>query len=85
MRITRNERRYFSAELKCAVVECCLAAGASVSAVSLAHGFNTNLVRKRICAHQAREASGPGKLVPVTVREAREAAPARRARTQPIV
>ena len=82
LRTTRNGRRYFSEEHKRAVVERCLAHGASVSAVSLAHGFNTNLVRKWIRLHQAREASGAGKLVPVTVREAREAAPAPRAPTK---
>jgi len=77
-RVTRNGRRFFSEEHKRAVVERCLAPGASVSAVSLAHGFNTNLVRKWIRAHQARQAAGAGKLVPVTVREAREIAPASR-------
>jgi transposase-like protein len=38
-RVTRNGRRFFSEEHKRAVVERCLASGASVSAVSLAHGF----------------------------------------------
>jgi hypothetical protein len=51
--------------------------------VSLAHGFNTNLVRKWIRAYQAQQAAGAGKLVPVTVREAHEAAPARRSRAEP--
>ena len=82
-RVTRNGRRFFSEAHKRAVVERCLAPGASVSAVSLAHGFNTNLVRKWIGAHQARQAGGAGKLVPVTVREAREMAPSRRASAKP--
>ena len=78
LRIARNGRRFFSEEHKRAVVERCLVPGASVSAVSLAHGFNTNLVRKWIRAHQARQADGTGKLVPVTVSEAREVATPRR-------
>ena len=72
LRTTRNGRRYFSAEHKRVVVERCLAPGASVAAVSLEHGFNANLVRRWIHAHQARLAEGTSKLVPVTVREARE-------------
>jgi transposase len=83
-RVTRNGRRFFSEEHKRAVVERCLAPGASVSAVSLAHGFNTNLVRKWIRAYQAQQAAGAGTLVPVTVREAREIAPSGRARAKPV-
>jgi transposase len=83
LRTTRNGKRFFSEEHKRAVVERCLAPGASVSAVSLAHGFNTNLVRKWIRAYQAHQAAGAGKLVPVTVREAREPAPARRPEAKP--
>jgi transposase len=82
-RVARNGRRFFSEAHKRAVVERCLAAGASVSAVSLAHGFNTNLVRKWIRAYQAAQAAGAGKLVPVTVREAREIAPSGRGRAKP--
>jgi transposase len=82
-RVTRNGRRFFSEEHKRAVVERCLAPGASVSAVSLAHGFNTNLVRKWIRLYQAQQAAGAGKLVPVTVREAREIAPSGRASAKP--
>ena len=79
LRTTRNGRRYFSAEHKRAVVERCLVPGASVAAVSLEHGFNANLVRRWIRAYQARLAGESSKLVPVTVREAREAVPSRRA------
>jgi len=82
LRTTRNGRRYFSAEHKRAVVERCLVAGASVAAVALEHGFNANLVRRWIHAHQARLAEGTSKLVPVTVREAREVASNRRAETR---
>jgi transposase len=83
LRIARNGRRFFSEEHKRAVVERCLVPGASVSAVSLAHGFNTNLVRKWIRTHQARQADGAGKLVPVTVRETREVATPRRSGSKP--
>jgi transposase len=79
LRTTRNGRRYFSAEHKRAVVERALLPGASVAAVALEHGFNANLVRRWIHAHQARLAEGTSKLVPVTVREAREAVASRRA------
>jgi transposase len=83
LRIARNGRRFFSEEHKRAVVERCLLPGASVSAVSLAHGFNTNLVRKWIRAHQAHQAEGTNKLVPVTVREAREASAPPRSGNKP--
>ena len=82
-RVARNGRRFFSDEHKRTVVERCLAPGASVSAVSLAHGFNTNLVRKWIRAYQAEQAAGAGKLIPVTVREAREISPSQRPRAKP--
>ncbi len=72
VRVARNGKRFFSAEHKRAVVEKCLAPGASVSAVALAHGFNTNLVRKWIVKHQARQGRPrpATQLVPVTIIEA---------------
>ena len=75
--ITSNGRRYFDADHKRHVVEQCLAPGASVAAVSLAHGFNANLVRKWIRAHQAVqvEAVGRQRLIPVSVTEVDEPAP----------
>ncbi|MBY0439531.1 MAG: transposase [Burkholderiales bacterium] len=75
MTITRNGRRYFDADHKRHVVEQCLAPGASVAAVSLAHGFNANLVRKWIRAHQAAQAEAMGRqrLIPVSVTEVDEA------------
>jgi transposase len=68
---------------KRAVVEKCLAPGASVSAVALAHGFNTNLVRKWINQHQAlqRLPRAGGALVPVSVIEAPARLPRRSAGT----
>ena len=72
--ITSNGRRYFDADHKRHVVEQCLAPGASVAAVSLAHGFNANLVRKWIRAHQAAQAEAMGRqrLIPVSVTEVDE-------------
>jgi transposase len=69
LRVSRNGKRFFSEAHKRTVVEKCLAAGASVSAVALAHGFNTNLVRKWIAKHQAARtlARPAGALVPVNV------------------
>jgi transposase len=69
--ITSNGRRYFDADHKRHVVEQCLAPGASVAAVSLAHGFNANLVRKWIRVHQAAQAEAMGRqrLIPVAVIE----------------
>ena len=72
LRVSRNGRRFFSEAHKRAVVEKCLVPGASVSAVALAHGFNTNLVRKWIIGYQAARAlaRSAGALVPVSVIEA---------------
>jgi transposase len=69
LRVSRNGKRFFSEAHKRAVVEKCLIPGVSVSAVALAHGFNTNLVRKWIVKHQARRALARtvGTLVPVNV------------------
>ena len=50
--VTSNGRRYYSEAIKRSVVEQCLVPGASVAGVSLAHGFNANLVRKWIRMHQ---------------------------------
>jgi transposase len=82
-RVTRNGRRFFSEAHKRAVVQRCLTPGASVSAVSLAHGFNTNLVRRWIRIYQAQQAGGAGKLVPVTVHEGREVAVSGRTNGKP--
>ena len=56
VRVTRNGKRFFSKEHKRAVVERCLAPGASVAAVALAHGLNANLVRRWIDRHRTRSA-----------------------------
>lgn len=74
LRVSRNGKRFFSEDHKRAIVEKCLVPCASVSAVALAHGFNTNLVRNWISKHQARQGRRrPGtQLVPVAVIEAPE-------------
>ena len=68
-RVTRNGKRFFSAAYKRAIVEKCLVPGASVSAAALAHGFNTNLVRKWIDKHKTgqRRSGASTALVPVKV------------------
>lgn len=69
LRVTRNGRRFFSATYKSAIVQECLLPGTSVSAVALAHGFNTNLVRKWIEKHKGeqRQSGASAALVPVKV------------------
>jgi transposase len=72
LRVSRNGKRFFSEAHKRTVVEKCLAPGASVSAVALAHRFNTNLMRKWIAKYQAARALArpAGTLVPVSVIDA---------------
>ena len=81
LRVSRNGRRFFSEAHKRSVVEKCLIPGASVSAVALAHGFNTNLVRKWINQHRAqpRLPGASAALVPVSVIEAPARLPRRSA------
>ena len=69
LRVTRNGKRFFSKEHKRAVIERCLAPGASVAGVALAHGLNANLVRRWIDRHRTRsaKASRTTKLVQVKV------------------
>jgi transposase-like protein len=75
-RVTRHGHRFFSEEFKASVVDKCLVPGASVSAIALAHGFNTNLVRNWIQKRQAQSAapSTAARLVPVMVTETAEPA-----------
>lgn len=83
--ITSDGRRYFDAAYKVQVVEQCLAPGASVAAVALAHGFNANLVRRWVRAFQASRAQStpPGRLIPVSVIEADEHPPLPRRQPAP--
>jgi transposase len=78
VRVSCNGKRFFSEGHKRMIVAKCLVPGASVSAVALAHGFNTNLVRKWIAKHQARRLpEAAGELVPVRVIEAPTRSPRR--------
>lgn len=69
VRVTRNGRRYFSKAHREAVVAKCLAPGASLAAVSLANGFNANLVRKWVRQRGVREAraKSSARLIPVAI------------------
>jgi transposase-like protein len=42
----RRRRRRHTAEFKTTVIEECLRPGVSIAAVALAHGLNSNLLRK---------------------------------------
>jgi len=46
MHPNRSSRRVYSPEFKAQVLAECRQTGASVSAVAIAHGLNTNVVRK---------------------------------------
>ena len=82
LRVNRDGKRFFSEGYKRAVVEKCLAPGASVAAVALAHKFNANLVRKWIGKYQAQQvvSRAARRLMPVTVIEAANEPAARSAR-----
>lgn len=71
VRISRNGRRYFSRAHKDAVIAKCLAPGASLAAVSLANGFNANLVRKWVRQRQVGQAlaKSGARLLPVTIEQ----------------
>ena len=56
-------RRVHSAELKAQVIAECREAGASVSAVALAHGLNANLVRKWLVGRGLKRAGLPAAAV----------------------
>ena len=66
-------RRRHSDEFKAKVLAACDAPGASISGVALAHGLNTNLVRKWRCGRGARISGvaitpmAPGKAPPPLV------------------
>ena len=76
LRVSRNGKRFFSEAHQRAVVEKCLAPGASVSAVALAHGFNANLVRKWV-GKRAGTAVVSAQLLPVRIEPNLSATPQR--------
>lgn len=54
MHPNRSSRRVHSAEFKSQVLLECRQPGASVSAVAIAHGLNTNVVRKWLAGHNIK-------------------------------
>ena len=71
--VGRGPYRKHSLEEKRAIVQQCLAPGASVAGIALEHGVNANLVRKWIHKSRAGEygtATSAPLLLPVQLREA---------------
>ena len=61
------KRRFYSPELKLQVVQTCAHPGASIAAVALQHGINTNIVHRWIREHsQGTLVIEPQAFVPVT-------------------
>ena len=62
------KRRFYSPELKRQVVQTCAHRGASIAAVALQHGINTNIVHRWIREHsQGTLVIQPQAFVPVTL------------------
>lgn len=62
------KRRFYSPELKLQVVQTCAHPGASIAAVALQHGINTNIVHRWIREHsQGTLVMQPQAFVPVTL------------------
>ena len=62
------KRRFYSPELKLQVVQTCAQPGASIAAVALQHGINTNIVHRWIREHsQGMLLTQPQAFVPVTL------------------
>ena len=62
------KRRFYSPELKLQVVQTCAQPGASIAAVALQHGINTNIVHRWIREHsQGTLVLQPQAFVPVTL------------------
>jgi transposase len=62
------KRRFYSPELKLQVVQTCAHPGASIAAVALQHGINTNIVHRWIREHrQGTLVTQPQAFVPVTL------------------
>jgi len=63
----RMTRRTYPCQFKREVVAQCLAPGASVSAIALSHGINANVIRKWLPQRDARVATVPVAMLPVTI------------------
>jgi transposase len=62
------KRRFYSPELKLRVVQTCARPGASIAAVALQNGINTNIVHRWIREHsQGALVIQPQEFVPVTL------------------
>ncbi len=62
------KRRFYSPELKLQVVQTCAQPGASIAAVALQHGINTNIVHRWIREHgQGMLVVEPQAFVPLTL------------------
>jgi len=62
------KRRFYSLELKLQVVQTCAQPGASIAAVALQHGINTNIVHRWIREHrQGTLVTQPQAFVPLTL------------------
>lgn len=69
------KRRFYSPELKLQVVQTCAQPGASIAAVALQHGINTNIVHRWIREHsQGTLVLQPQAFVPVTLDSSSEVA-----------
>lgn len=64
--LRRRKRRTYTAQFKAQVVAQCLQPGASVSAISLSHGINTNVIRKWL--PEQRPAVAAPQMLPVTLK-----------------
>lgn len=76
--VRRGGYRKHSLESKRAIVQQCLAPGASVAGIALANGVNANLVRKWIHKYRAGEYGEPASvpmLLPVKLRDEVDSVP----------
>lgn len=69
-RESRKTRRVYPAEFKREVIAQCLEPGASVSAISLAHGINANVIRKWLPRQKVAATRALATMLPVTVHSA---------------
>ena len=88
VRVLSNGKRRYDPAAKARLIEACLDPGVSIAGLALAHGINTNQLRKWVKLHQDRKATGqaltvmpspaPAAFIPVV-----EAAPVARPPASP--
>ena len=67
---SRPQRRFYSPQLKCQVMQECRQSGASVAGVALSHGINANIVHRWLREHsQTALVPQSQAFVPVTLDE----------------